>query len=57
MLKGSLLSSCDGIWQKFKLILAFMVVVVTCKNDEVKKHFSHYKSMENDSDIQRQLTP
>ena len=24
----------DGIWQKFKLIQAFMVVLVTCKNDD-----------------------
>ena len=24
----------DGIWQKFKLIQAIMVVLVTCKNDE-----------------------
>ena len=24
----------DGIWQKFKLIQTFMVVLVTCKNDE-----------------------
>ena len=24
----------DGIWQKFNLIQAFMVVLVTCKNDE-----------------------
>ena len=24
----------DEIWQKFKLIQAFMVVLVTCKNDE-----------------------
>ena len=24
----------DGIWQKFKLIQAFAVVTVTCKNDE-----------------------
>ena len=24
----------DGIWQQFKLIQAFMVVLVTCKNDE-----------------------
>ena len=24
----------DGIWQKFKLNQAFMVVLVTCKNDE-----------------------
>ena len=24
----------DGIWQKFKLIHAFIVVYVTCKNDE-----------------------
>ena len=23
----------DGIWQKFKLIQAFIVVLVTCKND------------------------
>ena len=41
----------DGIWQKFKLIQAFMVFLVTCKNDEdpyknehtsAHKHFSHY---------------
>ena len=24
----------DGIWQKFILIQAFMIVFVTCKNDE-----------------------
>ena len=24
----------DGIWQKFKLIQAFIVVLFTCKNDE-----------------------
>ena len=24
----------DGIWQKFKLIRAFIVILVTCKNDE-----------------------
>ena len=24
----------DGIWQKFKLMQAFMVVLVTCKNAE-----------------------
>ena len=24
----------DGIWQKFKLTQAFIVVLVTCKNDE-----------------------
>ena len=34
-LKGSLnLVVGDGIWQKFKLIQAFMVVLVTSKNDE-----------------------
>ena len=24
----------DGVWQKFKLIQAFMADLVTCKNDE-----------------------
>ena len=56
----------DEIWQKFKLFQAFIVVLVTCKNDEdpfkkkalgCSQHFSHYKSMENFSDIQGQLTP
>ena len=51
----------DGIWQRFKLIQAFMVVLVTYKNDEdplknestrVLTTFSHYKSMEIFSDIQ-----
>ena len=25
---------CDEIWQKFKLIQAFIFVLATCKNDE-----------------------
>ena len=50
----------DGIWQKFKLIQAFMVVLVTYKNDEIhpkmealdcSQHFSHYKSMEIFSEV------
>ena len=50
----------DGIWQKFKIIQAFIVVLVTCKNDEdpskmkaleCSQHFSHYKSMEIFSDV------
>ena len=34
--QGQLLNSVvgDGIWQKLKLIQAFMVVLVTCKNDK-----------------------
>ena len=56
----------DGIWQKFKLIHAFIVVLVTCKNNEdssklkaldCSQHFYHNKSMENFSDVQGQLTP
>ena len=47
--------ACDEIWQKVKLIEAFKVVLVTCKNDEdsskmkeleCSQHLSHYKSME-----------
>ena len=39
-----------GVGPKFKLAQAFMVVLVTCKNDEdqslkCSQHFSHYKSM------------
>ena len=41
------LEVCDGIWQKFKLTQAFMVVLVTHKNDE--------DSSENEST--RMLTP
>ena len=42
----------DGIWPKLKLIQAFIVVLVTCKNEEVllqmtapvsSQYFSHYK--------------
>ena len=56
----------DGIWQKFKLIHAFIVVLVTCKSDEdssqtealdCSQHFSQYKYMEIFSDVQGQLTP
>ena len=51
----------DGIWQKFNLIQAFMVVLVTCKKTKIQskmkplecsQHFSHYKSMESFSDFQ-----
>ena len=56
----------DGNLQKFKLFQAFMVVLVTCKNDEdpfknestrVLTTFPHYKSMEIFSEVQGQLTP
>ena len=56
----------DGIWQKFKLIQAFAVVPVTCKNEEhsskmtaleFSQHFYHYKSIGFFSDVQGQLTP
>ena len=55
----------DGIWQKFKLFQAFMVVLVTCKNDEdpfnnestrVLTTFLPLLVMENFSDVQGQLT-
>ena len=54
-----------GIRPKFELIQAFMVVLVTCKNEENRikmkeleclQHFSHYKSM-GFLDAQGQLTP
>ena len=51
---------------KFELILAFMHVLVTCKNEddrlkmkelECSQDFSHFKSMGIFSDAQGQLTP
>ena len=33
-LKGSSLRVCDGILLKFKLVQAFMVVLVACKNED-----------------------
>ena len=56
----------DGILTKFKLIKAFMVGFVTCKNDEDplkmkalewSQHFTHYKSMGIFPASQGQLTP
>ena len=55
----------DGILSKFKLIQAFMVGLVTCKNEEdpsnnggtrVVTTFFHYKSMGIFPDAQGQLT-
>ena len=47
-----------GIQPKFQLIQAFIVVFVTCKNEEDPiKNFPHYKSMGIFSDAQGQLTP
>ena len=55
-----------GILPKFELIQAFMVVLVTCKNEEdpIKmkalecyQDFPHYKSMGLFSNAQGQLTP
>ena len=54
-----------GILPKFKLIQAFMVGLITCKNEEDpskmkalewSQHFSHYKSMGIFSAAQGQLT-
>ena len=54
-----------GILPKFELIQAFIVVLITCKNEEhpiqnegarVLTRFYHYKSMGIFSDPQRQLT-
>ena len=56
----------SGILPKFELIQAFIVVLVTCKNEEdpIKNEgaraltrFSQYKSMGFSSDAQGQLTP
>ena len=55
MLKAANSVVGDGILTKFKLIQAFMVDLVTCKNEtdpfkskalEWAQQFSHYKSME-----------
>ena len=55
-----------GIPPKFELTHAFIVVLVTCKNEEdpiknkgdrVLKHFSYYRSIGIFSDAQEQLTP
>ena len=57
---------CDGICLNFKLIQAFIVVLVTCKNEEdpsknegprVVTTFYHYKSMGTFPDAHGQLTP
>ena len=57
--------SSDGILPKFKLIQAFMVGLVTCKNEEgpskmtaleSSQYFSHSKSMGIFPDAQGQLT-
>ena len=49
-----------GIWPKFKLIQAFMHVLITCKYEKDLKmwwrSFPHYKSMGIFSDAQGQLT-
>ena len=53
-----------GILPKFKIIQAFMVVLITCKNEEDQlkmkewsQHFSHDQSMGIFLDAQGQLTP
>ena len=55
-----------GILQKFELIQAFIVVLVTCKNEEdpiknegarVLTRFSHYKCMGVLSVAQGEITP
>ena len=55
----------DGILTKFKLICAFIVVLLICKNEydlfkfestRGSQHFSHYKSMGIFSEAQGQLT-
>ena len=53
------------IWPKIKLEQAFMPVLVTSNFDDSIKNeqarmetpFSHYKSMGNFLDVQRQVTP
>ena len=55
----------NGILIKFNLIQAFMVVLVSCKNQEDSfknegewsQHFSHHKSMEMFLEAQGQLNP
>ena len=44
-----------GIWPKFEHIQAFMHV--TCKNEDDRQAFPHYKSMRIFPDAQGQLTP
>ena len=55
----------SGILPKFELIQAFMIVLITCKNENdpikntgsrVLTRFSHYNSMEIVSNAQGQLT-
>ena len=64
--KGDNFGVDGGIWQKFKLIQAFMHVLITCKNEvdqikneelECSQDFSHYKSMGIFPDAQGQPTP
>ena len=59
-------AASGGILLKYELIQAFMVVLVTCKNEEdpiknegtrVLTRFPHYKSMGIYSNAQGQLTP
>ena len=55
----------DEIWQKYKLSQAFKVLVTYKKDEdqlkmkalECSQHFFHFKSMDNFSDVQGQLTP
>ena len=55
----------DWIWLKSKLIQAFIIVLISCKNEEDpskmnalewSQHFSHYKALEFFPDAQGQLT-
>ena len=59
------MSISDGVWLKFKLIQAFMVILVTCKNEEDSykmkalewsQQNSHYNSKRIFPDAQEQLT-
>ena len=61
-----LIASVPGLCIFFNFIQDFMVVLLTCKNEEdplkikcarVLTTFSHYKSINNFSDIQGHLTP
>ena len=52
-------NSSGGIWPKFKLIQAFMHVLITCKyekdpikNSRKRRSFPHYKSIGIFSDAQ-----
>ena len=64
--QGQLTKVSGGILPKFELLQAFIVVLVTCKNEEdpiknegarVLTRFPHYKSMGIFLDAQGQLTP